>query len=128
MRIEKEDYKNFELIINTQYYPKETIVYEFDEDTEQMVPSFMRIVDSVSKPGQKIAIEVVENGYVISSGKRIILSPNLGYDDRLENVIPRFLNHDIESERPLTEHELEDSDLYAFTQKMNDAYEETKVQ
>ena len=125
MRIEKEDYKNFELIIDTYYYPKETIVYELDKDTDQMVPSFMRVIDSVPNPGRKLSIEVVENGYVISSGKRTIVSPNSGYDDRLENVIPRFLNHDIESERPLTEHELEDSD--EFTEKMNNAYEETKV-
>jgi len=119
MYVSEENYEDYELILSSSR-PIEILVYEANEK-DVMVPSFVRVTQSTPTPGRKISVEVADNGYVVKMGAKIKIATG-DWGNRLEDAMEKFLNEDVETERPLTEHELEDADLVTYNLKMNTAY------
>lgn len=101
-------------------YPKETVILQEDAITGLLVPSHVHVMKFKPVSGRKIEIEVAENGYVLKQAKRIKVVPESSWgNDDLNREMNLFLNEEVESERDLTENELEDEDFIETLEKMN---------
>lgn len=118
MRIEEPDFgKLTEAKIQFDNYsgnPDKWVIYEQD-DNGVYFPSFARCGKYVINPGVKLTIEVVENGYLIRSGKKSYIVDDNNWE--LERTIKKITKKVIEKERELEEDEVEE--LTTMTLKIN---------
>lgn len=99
------------------------VIYK-PNDKDVLVPSFTTHTSRKDVPGTVLTVKVAENGYIITSGKKVKIADG---SYALHNILEEMTTTEIINKKPFDVEDWDDIDFETLTLKMNTAYKAKQV-